>query len=116
MNSPNQIDPSPLNRGRVNPVLQQRLSDALDLEARLKQAHWNIRGPTFLQLHGLFDSAHAAVEEFTDLIAERIVALGSVADGRIQTTAEKSSLSVYPFGAQAETDTLLEMVGAHLRS
>src|SRR5262249_9170815 len=65
-------------------LLQARLSDALDLEAQTKQAHWNVKGRNFLQLHELFDKIHGEVEEFVDLIAERITALGHVADGRIQ--------------------------------
>jgi starvation-inducible DNA-binding protein len=68
-------------------LLQSRLSDALDLEAQMKQAHWNVRGMNFLQLHQLFDAVHDVVEGFVDILAERITALGGVADGRVQTTA-----------------------------
>jgi starvation-inducible DNA-binding protein len=76
-------------------ILQARLSDALDLEAQMKQAHWNVRGLNFYQLHLLFDAIHAEVEEFVDTIAERITALGGVADGRVQTTAKSTTLYEY---------------------
>lgn len=76
-------------------LLQSRLSDALDLEAQMKQAHWNVRGMQFLQLHQLFDAVHGEVEAFVDTLAERITALGGVADGRVQTTAEATSLYQY---------------------
>jgi starvation-inducible DNA-binding protein len=76
-------------------ILQARLSDALDLEAQMKQAHWNVRGPTFYQLHLLFDAVHGEIEDFVDTIAERITALGGVADGRIQTTAASTTLYEY---------------------
>src|SRR5215813_8890920 len=68
-------------------LLQARLSDVLDLEAQLKQAHWNVTGRDFFQLHELFDKLHDEVEDFVDILAERITAIGGIADGRVQTTA-----------------------------
>lgn len=76
-------------------LLQARLSDSIDLEAQMKQAHWNVKGRDFFQLHQLFDQLHDGVEEFVDLIAERITALGGIADGRVQTTARASGLYEY---------------------
>jgi starvation-inducible DNA-binding protein len=76
-------------------LLQGRLSDALDLEAQTKQAHWNVKGRDFIQLHELFDKVHGIVEEQVDTIAERITALGGVADGRVQTTVKKTQLYEY---------------------
>jgi starvation-inducible DNA-binding protein len=76
-------------------LLQSRLSDTLDLEAQIKQAHWNVRGLNFFQLHQLFDAIHDEVEGFVDVLAERITALGGVADGRVQTTADATSLYQY---------------------
>lgn len=80
-------------------LLQARLVDAIDLEAQMKQAHWNVRGKDFLQLHQLFDNVHTVVEEFVDTIAERIAALGGVADGRIGTVAATTCLYEYPLAA-----------------
>jgi starvation-inducible DNA-binding protein len=79
--------------------LQARLSDALDLEAQTKQAHWNVKGMHFLQLHQLFDAVHDEVEGFVDLIAERITTLGHIADGRVQSTAAATGLNEYPLAA-----------------
>jgi starvation-inducible DNA-binding protein len=76
-------------------LLQARLSDALDLEAQTKQAHWNVKGAGFIQLHAFFDTLHGQAEEFADTLAERITALGGMADGRIQTTAGASGLYEY---------------------
>jgi starvation-inducible DNA-binding protein len=72
-------------------LLQARLSDALDLEAQLKQAHWNVRGMAFFGLHQLFDVIHGEVEGFADTLAERITSLGGIADGRVQTTCSPRS-------------------------
>lgn len=80
--------------------LQARLSDALDLAAQLKQAHWNVKGANFHQLHLLFDTIFVATEAHVDLLAERIVTLGGTADGRVQTTTRATSLAVYPIDAK----------------
>ena len=82
-------------RKAVIGLLQARLSDAIDLEAQMKQAHWNVKGRDFFQLHELFDKIHGEVEEFVDVIAERITTLGGIADGRVQTTAKASQLYEY---------------------
>jgi starvation-inducible DNA-binding protein len=96
-----QIDLPEAVRKSMAAILQARLSDALDLEARAKQAHWNVKGRDFFQLHQLFDKLHDAVEDFVDLLAERITALGHIADGRVQTTAAATTLSeVYPLQAR----------------
>jgi starvation-inducible DNA-binding protein len=81
-------------------LLQARLSDALDLEAQTKQAHWNVKGSRFFQLHELFDKIHGVVEEFADVLAERITALGHIADGRVQTTVQATSLYEYALQTQ----------------
>jgi starvation-inducible DNA-binding protein len=94
-------------------LLQVRLSDALDLEAQMKQAHWNVKGRDFFQLHELFDKIHGGVEDYVDTIAERITTLGGVADGRVQTTAKASTLYEYPLQA-AGGEAHLKAVAAAL--
>jgi starvation-inducible DNA-binding protein len=74
----------------------QRLADCIDLQTQCKQAHWNVKGPQFIALHELFDQINAAVEEYVDLIAERIVQLGGVADGTARSVALRTSLPDYP--------------------
>src|SRR6266568_1638128 len=56
-------------------LLNQRLADCVDLQTQCKQAHWNVKGPTFIALHKLFDEVNEAVEEYVDLLAERVAAL-----------------------------------------
>lgn len=96
-------------------LLQARLSDALDLEAQTKQAHWNVKGMQFIQLHEFFDRLHTVAEEFVDLIAERITSLGGVADGRVQTTAQNTTLYEYALqtrGGHAHLQALAATFGA----
>jgi starvation-inducible DNA-binding protein len=83
-------------RAQVIPLLNQRLADCIDLQTQCKQAHWNVKGPNFIGLHKLFDEINEAVEEYVDLIAERIVQLGGVAEGTARIVAERSSLIDYP--------------------
>ncbi|EEF58428.1 DNA starvation/stationary phase protection protein Dps [Pedosphaera parvula] len=77
-------------------LLNQQLADALDLGLQAKQAHWNVKGPHFIGLHELFDKIAGEFDEFTDDIAERLVALGGVAQGTIQTVSKHSRLAAYP--------------------
>jgi starvation-inducible DNA-binding protein len=104
--------PEPLRKGMCA-LIQARLTDALDLEAQLKQAHWNVKGKDFFQLHELFDKIHGEVEEAVDVLAERLTALGWVADGRVQTTARASSLDEYPIEAR-DGESHLRAVAAAL--
>jgi starvation-inducible DNA-binding protein len=83
-------------RSRVAAILGDRLADATDLMLQTKQAHWNVKGPTFIALHELFDKINEAAEEWVDLIAERIVQLGGTAEGTVQATAKRTSLAAYP--------------------
>jgi len=79
-------------------LLNQRLADGIDLQTQCKQAHWNVKGPTFIALHKLFDDINAAAQEYADLVAERIVQLGGVAEGTVGVVAERSTLVDYPLG------------------
>src|SRR5436190_19657785 len=82
-------------------LVNQRLADAIDLQTQCKQAHWNVKGPSFIALHKLFDKVNEAVEDYVDLIAERIVQLGAVAEGTARVVAERSELDEYPIGIAA---------------
>jgi starvation-inducible DNA-binding protein len=77
-------------------LLNQRLADCIDLQTQCKQAHWNVKGPAFIGLHKLFDEVNEDVEAYVDLIAERIVQLGGIAEGTAGVVAERSSLIDYP--------------------
>jgi starvation-inducible DNA-binding protein len=58
-----------------------------------------VKGPTFIGLHKLFDEINEDVEEYVDLLAERIVQLGAVAEGTARMTASRSTLDEYPVQA-----------------
>lgn len=83
-------------RVQINCLLNQRLAGAIDLQMQMKQAHWNVKGPNFIGLHELFDQIDKVVESYVDLVAERIVQLGGVAEGTIRIAASRSYLEEYP--------------------
>jgi starvation-inducible DNA-binding protein len=83
-------------RVKIIDILNARLADASDLKSQAKQAHWNVKGIHFFQLHELFDQVATAVEGHMDLIAERATALGGTAFGTVRVAAQNSSLSEYP--------------------
>src|SRR6058998_4103434 len=83
-------------RGEAVALLNQRLADCIDLQTQCKQAHWNVKGPTFIALHKLFDEINEDVEGYVDLIAERIVQLGGIAEGTVGVVADRSTLVDYP--------------------
>jgi starvation-inducible DNA-binding protein len=83
-------------RVEVIGLLNQRLAECIDLQTQCKQAHWNVKGPTFIALHKLFDEINEDVEEYVDLIAERIVQLGGIAEGTIGAVEGRSTLPDYP--------------------
>jgi starvation-inducible DNA-binding protein len=77
-------------------LLDARLADAIDLQTQLKQAHWNVKGPTFIALHELFDKINEAVEDYVDDLAERVVQLGGTAHGTARQVAKRSTLPEFP--------------------
>src|SRR6266478_252801 len=83
-------------RLKLNVLANQNLADAVDLQMQIKQAHWNVKGPHFIGLHELFDQIDEAVESYVDLIAERIVQLGGIAEGTVRVAAGRSRLEEYP--------------------
>jgi starvation-inducible DNA-binding protein len=89
-------DISKERRSELNALMNQRLASAVDLQSQMKQAHWNVKGPSFIGLHELFDKVDEAVENYVDKIAERIVQLGGIAEGTVRVSAARSRLPEYP--------------------
>ncbi len=97
------------SREKVIEHLSTRLADVIDLKTQAKQAHWNVKGHHFIGLHELFDRVAVAAEAHTDLIAERITALGGTAMGTARVAAQRSTLAEYPleiFDGLAHVDAL----------
>jgi starvation-inducible DNA-binding protein len=96
---PTHIDLPESDREPLIELLNGRLADTVDLYSQIKQAHWNVKGSTFFQLHLLFDQLAAEVFPYIDVIAERATALGGVAMGTARMAAASSRLPEYPIEA-----------------
>ena len=86
----------------------------IDLEALVvngKQAHWHVRGGSFIGIHELLDSVVDHAQDYADTAAERVVALGLPLDSRVGTVAAKTSLPALSDGFQGWENTVAEVVG-----
>jgi starvation-inducible DNA-binding protein len=99
-------------RKEIVPLLNAQLADGIDLALQAKQAHWNVKGPHFLPLHELFDKLYEEVAEWNDLVAERAVQLGGVAEGTLQSSSAKSRLNPYKLDLSDGRDHLEALVDA----
>ena len=84
------------SRTKINRILNQHLADSFDLMSQVKQAHWNVKGSDFWQLHKLFDEVAERAAEWVDEFAERITALGGYATGTVRMAAASSTLPEFP--------------------
>ncbi len=79
-------------RTKVIAVLNDRLADSIALYHAAKHAHWNVRGPSFVEHHELFDGISKDAQAWADDLAERAVQLGGVADGNIARVVKRASV------------------------
>ena len=93
--NPTKNDMSRDLRGKMVKLLNDRLIDTIDLFNQAKQAHWNVKGPSFIAIHELFDQVAEHAEEWSDEIAERAVQMGGLVDGTAQAVAQRTTLAPY---------------------
>ncbi len=97
--------------------LNRHLAETLDLYTQIKQAHWNVKGKDFYQLHLLFDEIADEIEPFIDLLAERATLLGGYAHGTARMAAANSNLSEFPTditGGREYVEALVERFGQYV--
>lgn len=93
----------------LNPIL----ADTITLRDLYKKHHWQVSGPTFYQLHLLFDKHAKEQTELIDLIAERIQTLGGIAVALSADVAELSSIERAPKGREEVPVQLSRLLEAH---
>jgi starvation-inducible DNA-binding protein len=104
------------SREQLIALLNEHLADTFDLMSQTKQAHWNVKGKDFYQLHLLFDEIAGELSDFVDSLAERATTLGGYATGTVRMAAEHSSLPEYPTEISEGLDhvkALVERFGLH---
>ena len=89
--------------------LNKALATLTDLAVTYKQAHWNVLGPGFAQLHLLFDQFADETRTYIDTVAERAVSLGGVAHGTLENVAEHTALAPFPAEERDQVQLLREL-------
>lgn len=108
-------------RSKSIQLLNACLADAIDLQLAAKQAHWTIKGSSFIGLHELLDDVTDRLREHSDMIAERCVILGGQPSGTSQVVAADSRLKAYSTDIQSQEEHVRNMTerliafGGHLR-
>jgi starvation-inducible DNA-binding protein len=93
---PTRIDIGSDTRSILVVLLNKTLAATLDLKTQVKQAHWNVKGTDFYQLHEMFDEMAGELEDYVDTVAERITTLGGYAFGTARMASASSILPEYP--------------------
>jgi len=93
--------------------LNQLLADTMTLRDLYKKSHWQVAGPTFYQLHLLYDKHHDEQEELVDAIAERVQLLGGVSLAMAADVAETTQIERPPRGREEPPVQLSRLVDAH---
>jgi starvation-inducible DNA-binding protein len=104
------IDLDAETRQQIIELLNQQLADTFDLYSQTKQAHWNVKGLQFFQLHELFDKLAAELLDHVDTIAERSTTLGGTALGTARMAAANSRLPEYSIDIVTGRDSVEALV------
>lgn len=83
-------------RSKMIDLLNARLSDTIALTLAVKQAHWNLKGRGFIGVHELLDEVATHLRDAGDMMAERAVILGGLAQGTLETVSNGSNVEPYP--------------------
>ena len=100
-------------------LLNAQLAGSIDLALITKQAHWNLKGPTFIAVHEMLDDFRSALDEHVEIIAERVAQLDGIALGTLQEVSGATSLKAYPTDIRKVSDhlgALVERYGALAKS
>lgn len=93
--------------------LNQLLADTITLRDLYKKHHWQVAGPTFYQLHLLFDKHYEQQNELVDALAERIQVLGGVSLAMAQDVAERTVIPRPPKGREEAPVQVSRLLHAH---
>ncbi|HZY85339.1 MAG TPA: DNA starvation/stationary phase protection protein [Gemmataceae bacterium] len=93
--------------------LNQLLADTITLRDLYKKHHWQVSGPTFYQLHLLFDKHFNEQSELVDLLAERVMTLGGVSLAVSADVAETTLVPRPPKGREEVPVQLSRLLHAH---
>ena len=87
-------------------LLNSFVIDFIDLALITKQAHWNMKGPNFIDVHEMIDGFIDTINEHEDIMAERTVQLGGIAVGTSQAVVDDSTVKAYPINIRSVEEHL----------
>jgi starvation-inducible DNA-binding protein len=93
--------------------LNLMLADTMTLRDLYKKSHWQVAGPTFYQLHLLFDKHYGEQSELVDTIAERIQLLGGISIAMAPDVAETTRIERPPRGREEVPVQISRLIDAH---
>lgn len=93
--------------------LNQLLADTMTLRDMYKKHHWQVSGPTYYQLHLLFDKHFAEQSEIVDTVAERIMTLGGIALAMAQDVVEVTTIPRPPKDREIPSVQISRLLQAH---
>ncbi len=94
-------------------LLNQILADTMSMRDLYKKHHWQVSGPTFYQLHLLFDKHYAEQAELVDQLAERILVLGGISIAMAADVAEQTRIARPPAGREEVPTQISRLLSAH---
>jgi len=100
-------------REEITAQLNQLLADTMTLRDLYKKAHWQVAGPTFYQLHLLFDKHYEEQAELVDTMAERIQILGGVSIAMAHDVAETTQIERPPKGREEVPVQISRLLDGH---
>jgi starvation-inducible DNA-binding protein len=106
------IDLSDTKRVQLIELCNGCLAEAVDLQLHCKHAHWNVKGPNFIGLHQLFDQVNDSVEDYIDLIAERAVQLGGIANSTARVVTTRAHMPENDTQSPSDHDYVQSLSGA----
>ncbi|MEE2030787.1 Dps family protein [Rhodococcus chondri] len=111
MNSPITSTLSPEKQKVAGESLQGALVDLIDLSLIGKQAHWNVVGPQFRNLHLDLDELVTVARDFSDEAAERLTAIGVSPDGRAATVSRDAGTKGFGGGWTKGAEVVASITG-----
>ena len=94
-------------------ALQRTLTELQQLQLQEKQAHWNVSGTLWHPLHLMLQEHYEGTSKLADMVAERLLAIGSSADGRAHTIVQTSSIPEFPGGFVDDASVIVWFTNAY---
>lgn len=94
-------------------ALQRTLTELQQLQLEQKQAHWNVSGTLWLTLHELLQEHYKGTSKYADMVAERLLAIGSSSDGRAHTIVQGSAVPEIPGGFLDDAQVIVWFTNAY---